>query len=184
MAGKYGPDGHENQCQRAQGFDPDRMNELNGNKLGRSQQHNYDEAGDRIWREEEIIKEHPIPDRRKATKGIRGAFHLVIGKIQTAGYDDDGTRDKRIRHWHQIRFHESESRDKDIGRIVDDKIQTVATPIGQNLRDFHFARNRSIDAIDELGGEQPEEQGCPVAVRSGQCCQQGKCCTRGSQQMN
>ena len=67
-----------------------------------------------------------------------------------------------------------EGRDEDVGEVVDDQVEQHPVKARGVGFDVIFPRERSVDAVDRKGDNEPEEHDRPLALRRSKQGQHGK----------
>ena len=171
---QHRPEGKDNEIERSQALDPDRMKEIDRHEGQHHRDEDDDRSRDLAGIDDEQREHHHVPDDGKAGEEIFVRLHAHVGIVDRAGHDDDAGGDEGPGFADHAALIEREGWQEDIGDVIDDIVERIARPVRQHFLDPHLAGDRPVDAVDGQRKAQPPEHVDEAVLGRGNDAEKGK----------
>ncbi|MNX83533.1 hypothetical protein D3C86_1153000 [compost metagenome] len=127
---------------------------------------------------------HHVPHHRKAGEEIFVRLHAHIGIIDGAGHHDHAGRHEGQRLADHAALVKRKGGQEHICDVVDDIVERIAGPVGQNFLHPHLTGDGSVDTIDQKRKPQPPEHVDETVFSRGNDAEKGQKRTGSREHMN
>lgn len=113
--------------------------------------------------DEDHVKGRHVPHDGEADEVVIVGYHAFLAVVDGRHQQDEESGGQVPGAVHQAGRVDHVGRHDGVGREVDDEIDALAADVGQHFRHPEAAGEGAVDAVDQLGGEQPEHGGPEIA---------------------